>query len=141
MNTTAIEKLNNHISLTQKLKLETIVEFKNNLKLLFENNPSLKEFTMHVNNHEFNDGEPTYYSIYYDDVEVVDISRNKYERNSFVTTDPNRNREIPIVKAVYELFNKYDVLDIYETMFSGEYDRDLTISRNNLDKYIEETPE
>ena len=137
MKTEIIDKLTENQKIASELKLLATAEFKANLTQLFETNPTLLKFKISINNHEFNDGEPTHFSLYYEDVSVTDTDQNEFERNDYGCKDPDRNRSHPLAKAVYELFHKYDIDNFHEHIFGGLYDRYLEISRQNISDYTE----
>jgi hypothetical protein len=135
MKTDIINKLIEQNAIVSKLKDEAEEEFLANLKQLFADNPNLVQIRIHINNHEFADGDATSFSLYYEDVEVADTDANIFERNDYKSSDPDRNRSHPLVKAVFDLFDKYDVSDLYERIFGDEYDHYLEITRNNVSDY------
>jgi hypothetical protein len=137
MKTETINQLAEHYEIVYNLKASAKAEFNANLVQLFENNPTLLKFKIRINNHEFNDGDATNFSLYYEDLEVTDIDLNVFERNDYGCNDPERNRSHPLVKVVYDLFEKYDTADLHEYIFGDEYDSYLEISRNNVSDYTE----
>lgn len=137
MKTEVINKLIEQHAIVSKLKVEAEAEFKANLAQLFADNPTLLQFKIRINNHEFNDGDATNFSLYYEDVEVTDTEGNIFERNDYGCTDPDRNRSHPLVTAVFDLFDKYDTANLHEYIFGEEYDTYLEISRHNVSDYTE----
>jgi hypothetical protein len=135
MNNDIINKLTEQTAIVSKLKDEAKEEFFANLKQLFTDNPTLQKIKILINNHEFNDGSPTNFSLYYEDVEITDTESNTVERNDYGSSDPDRNRSHPLVKAVYDLFEKYDVSDLYERIFGDNYDSYLEITQHNISDY------
>lgn len=133
MKTEIIDKLTEQYEIVSKLKVDAKAEFKANLVQLFADNPTLLQFKIRINNHEFNDGDATNFSLYYEDVEVTDTDANIFERNDYGCSDPDRNRSNPLVKAVYDLFDRYDRGNLHEFIFGDEYDY-MEISRDNLEK-------
>lgn len=134
MKTDIINKLIEQNAIVSKLEIEAKEEFLANLKQLFADNPNLKQIKIRINNHEFNDGDPTNFSLYYEDVKVTDTDNNIFERNEWGSSDPDRNHSHPLVKAVFDLFDKYDVSDLYERIFGEEYSY-LEITHNNVSDY------
>lgn len=106
-------------------------EFYENLKQLFVDHPELNEIEMRINNHEFNDGDPTKFSLYYEDLSVTDKDGNEYERESYGESS-EKSQNQPLIKAVYELFATYDVGDLYEHAFGHEWGG-LRITRDYVD--------
>ena len=102
---------------------------------MFTDNPTLQQITVRINNHEFNDGDRTNFSLYYEDVEITDTESNTFERNDYGSSDPDRNCSHTLVKAVYDLFEKYDVSDLYENIFGDNYDSYLEITQHNVSDY------
>jgi hypothetical protein len=135
MKTDIINKLIEQNAIVSKLKNEAKEEFLANLKQLFADNPNLAQIKIRINNHEFADGDATSFSLYYEDVEVTDTDANIFERNDYGSSDPDRNRSHPLVKAVFDLFDKYDVSDLYERIFGEEYDSYLEITSSNVSDY------
>lgn len=131
MKTEIIDKLTEQYEILSKLKADAEAEFKANLVQLFEDNPTLMSFRIRVNNHEFNDGDPTYFGLYYEDVEVTDTDANIFERNDYECSNPDRNCSNPLVMAVYNLFERYDKENLYECLFGDEYGV-IEVSRNNV---------
>ena len=137
MKTTNLDKLHEILKIKNAAEEETKVEFGENLNQLFVDNPTLRSFSMTVNNHEFNDGDPTRFSLYYESVTVTDTDGNEVERDDY-SCKPDRNLSHPLVVAVYNLFEKYDIGDIYEELFGSDYDG-LTISAQNVSEYMTPT--
>lgn len=135
MKTDIINKLIEQNAIVSKLKDEAEEEFLANLKQLFADNPNLAQIKIRINNHEFADGDATSFSLYYEDVEVTDTESNTFERNDYKSSDPDRNRSHPLVKVVYDLFEKYDVSDLHERIFEKEYNHYFEITRNNVSDY------
>ena len=135
MKTELINKLIEQQAIVSKLKVDAKQEFIENLKKLFVDNPTLKSFKIRLNNHEFNDGDATHFSLYYEDVEITDTDNNSFERNDWSSKEADRNASNPLVKAVYELFNNYDVADLHELIFGDHFDR-IEISRDNVEDYL-----
>lgn len=135
MKTKIIDKLTEQYEIISKLKVDGKAEFKANLLQLFEDNPTLLKFKIRVNNHEFNDGDATHFSLYYEDVEVTDADGNIFERNDYGCSDPDRNRENTLVKAVYDLFDRYERGNLHEYLF-GDESGYIEVSRHNVNEYL-----
>jgi hypothetical protein len=105
-----IKELNKQIDDAFKA-LET--EFKDGLlQLMRENN--IKSFDVGVNNHEFNDGDATYFSLYYEDLEIEGIPKEVCEKIS-------------------KFFGNFDVRDFHERMFGGKYENiEFCVENNKL---------
>lgn len=135
MKTEIIKELAKQQEIVSKLIVDAKEEFIANLKQLFVDNPTLQQIKIRINNHEFADGDATSFSLYYEDVEVTDTDNNIFERNDYGSSDPDRNRSNPLVSAVFDLFNIYDVGDLYEYIFGDEYNTYLEITRGNVSDY------
>lgn len=135
MKTENVNKLTEQYKIVNEIENEAIAEFRSNLAQLFEDNPTLLQFKIRINNHEFNDGDATSFSIYYEDVEVTDADGNIFERNDYGSSDPDRNRSNPLVNAVYDLFSTYDTGNLHERLFGDEYDY-IEVSRHNAKEYL-----
>jgi len=132
MKTEHIDQLTKLQESVSKIKIDAKVEFIENLKQLFLDNPTLDTIKIRINNHEFNDGDPTNFSLYYEDMEVTDTDNNIFERNDYGCKDPDRNRTHPLVAAAFNIFNKYNIADLHENFFGDSYDSYLEISRHNV---------
>ena len=63
-----IEELKNQLN---AVKSELQKEFKDELKKIFVDNPTLDSIEMSLNNHEFNDGDATSFYIGYEDMNLM----------------------------------------------------------------------
>jgi hypothetical protein len=108
-------------------------EFFENLKQLFVDNPKLALITIRVNNHEFNDGDTTSFSLYYEDLTVMDADGNEYERLSYIPKDSKKENH-PLTIAVYELFEEYDIMDLHERIYGNEHSRIVITRSETLNK-------
>ena len=104
------------------------------LKAVFDEYPKLEDFQMGVNNHEWNDGSSTTFSISWDS--EIDCNYDGEEHNDVYPDDPNT--EDPMNKSlalICEIFSQSE--PIHEDMFGDEYER-VCISREMVDIKIAE---
>ncbi len=116
-----IKELQNQISEKTKA-LEKI--FKDGLTvLLSEYKSQIDSITIHINNHEFNDGDPTYFSLNYDDLTLnyQDELGNEYEYEPY-NNDANNKALGLIHKTLVDFFKAFDTKDFYEGLFGDRYD-------------------
>lgn len=66
------------------------------LKFMIEND--IESFDIRVNNHEFNDGDLTYFSLYYEYLEIEDLSEE-------------------VCSKITNFFSLFDVDGFYESIF------------------------
>ena len=131
MNTEQIDQYIELHNKTNALLISVKEEFEKNLKAVFENNPTLVRISMRINNHEFNDGDSTSFSLYYEDLTIIDTDGNEIQRNDYSAEDEDRNNNHPLVKAAFSLFDKYDVNGFFEYLYGDEFD-ELEISRGSV---------
>lgn len=116
MNITRIDELKTEANalheqrkiITQKL----IDSFRESIKLVFENYPKLKSFSIYVNNHEFNDGAETSFNVHYDEYSMflkLEDSTEEFSKEEY--------------KKLYDIFKTFDKFDIFETMFGNSHER------------------
>lgn len=105
-----IKELNKQIDDAFKA-LET--EFKNGLlQLMKENN--IKRFDVGINNHEFNDGDATYFGLDYEYLEIEDVPEEVCEKIS-------------------EFFDNFAIRNFYEEMFRDKYENiEFRVKNNKL---------
>lgn len=121
-----IKELNSQIR-TKKKELKDSFEIEL-LKLLLEN-PELKNVTAYVNNHEFNDGDATNYSFYYDSLTLNFKDGTEYDDCSKKDSVKELIRE-----KFVQFFGLFDVDNFYEFAYSDWY-QDVAFSVKN-DKLI-----
>ena len=104
-------------------KNDLATEFKTELKKIFVDHPALESVEMYVNNHEFNDGDTTYFEIGYEDLKIVvdgeEINRDDDETN-------------PVIESLVHLFG--EVQCIHEDLYGDEYEH-LVLHRKKVLKY------
>jgi sulfur carrier protein ThiS len=124
MNNNKITELKNLLKQVETSKQEAIVEFNQRVKQLFVDHPSLSRIQIRVNNHEFNDGDRTYFEVDYTDSLVIMDS----DGNEYFYDDKDVN---PIVNAVWQLFSEYNADNMHELMYGDEYET-LAITRSSV---------
>lgn len=115
----------------QQLKAlqQQIVEQKKNLKPLFEaglaelfeKHPLVKELNVHINNHEFNDGDATYFGFNYEDLGASfsdDVVLSPYDGDEGDATKQHEAARDEFVK----FFSEFDVDGFYETLYGDAYE-------------------
>jgi chromosomal replication initiation ATPase DnaA len=117
---TEIIELNKQISALKSSLKDLFTKSLNDL--LTENKGKVDKIKIGVNNHEFNDGDDTYFSIYYDDLTLYysDELGNEYEVDGY---EKSKNVEASKLREAFvELFESFDVEDFYETVYGNEYE-------------------
>lgn len=108
----------------EELKKRLKGDFNKDLQdLLDKHKESIDSIRIGINNHEFNDGEPTYFSLYYDDLTVVysDEFGDECEQTSY--DEGGGNPKIELIRQEFvKLFSEYDVEGFYDSMFGDEYE-------------------
>ena len=69
-----------------------------------------------LNNHEFNDGEATYFSLYYDDVILEFNDGSEYKGYPKVEENEKIRQEIR------KFFAQFDIEHFYEDMYGDDYE-------------------
>ena len=121
-----IEELKNQLN---AVKSELQKEFKDELKKIFVDNPTLDSIEMSLNNHEFNDGDATSFYIGYEDMNLM-IDGEEVERewdNATKEYKPN-----PLLESLIELFG--DTQCIHEDLYGDEWEH-LSITREDVLNY------
>lgn len=95
--------------------------FQKGLKELFKKHPTVSDITISINNHEFNDGDATYFSFYYDDLSVEYKAGREYDAEATDKADS------AIQKEFVKFFKQFDVDSFYEDLYSDEHES-VTIS-------------
>jgi hypothetical protein len=117
-----IDNLNKQIfDLKSKIKNS----FHDDLKsLVLENKDKFDRIEITVNNHEFNDGDATRFSLYYDDMVLVYLDEQGEEVEQRGKYGDINSPEMEVIRQKFvELFSVYDVDDIYESIYGDEYGR------------------
>jgi hypothetical protein len=102
--------------------------FLNDLKEFLQKYPDIKEIQVYINNHEFNDGEPTYFSVNWDS--ALFITKDGEIRIDEIKYGDDNKEYKPIVAEFYKIFEDFEPLLNFES-FWGECYESISIS---LDK-------
>ncbi len=107
-----------HLGIASKIK-EAEALFKSELPPLLD---GLKRVEIYVNNHEFNDGDATYFGFNYEELTVVteDELGNEYEYNGYPkkeNTEIDKKR-----KVLMEFFDGFNFEGFYEKIFGDQYE-------------------
>lgn len=108
-----IEALKNGMKTTFKLDLQDLLE---------KHRGKFDSIQLSVNNHEFNDGDQTYFSVHYEDMTLVysDELGNEYEQTSYGDVD---KPEMETIREEFiSLFKTYDVDGFYESLYGDTYE-------------------
>jgi len=101
-------------------------KFRETLKEYLKSNSIINSVRININNHEFNDGDATYFGLYYDDL-VVEYG----DEGEFSGYEKNVSKEIKEAReGLVKLFEDFDVLDFYENIFGG-YSESIRIKIEN----------
>jgi len=116
---TEIDQLNKQIETLNSSKKEIFQSEVN--RLLEKHKGKVGSVTIGMNNHEFNDGNATYFSLYVEDLALnfTDELGNEYNYDSYP------KKKIPELELIRDEFVKFFGLfddDFYESIYSGKYD-------------------
>lgn len=117
---TAIQALKNLQQEIVEKKKSLRPLFEDGLQELFAKYPFVKSLRIGLNNHEFNDGDATHFSLYYEDMDVHftdDVILGGYE-NEGEPTDAHKAAHKKFVK----FFGEFDVDGFYETLYGDAYE-------------------
>jgi hypothetical protein len=83
---------------------------------------TLESVYIYINNHEFNDGDATYFSFNYDDMTVTftDSIGEEYEVESYAKVNPEL---LKTRTDIIDFFSSFDANDFYELRFGESYER------------------
>jgi hypothetical protein len=95
----------------ESLKKDLTKYFLIELGNIFEKFPDLKYIDIYVSNNEFNDGDPTYFSVYYESM-VIKIGETEI-------LSAEEEDEHPIIKELVDLFK--NTQKSHEFAFGDEY--------------------
>jgi hypothetical protein len=96
----------------KELKVKLKQKYEAGLKELFRLHPDVVSIRISINNHEFNDGDATYFSLHYDDLTLV--LKNGEEVESYPKTKQ--------VEKFIDLFKSFDIENFYEDIYGEEYE-------------------
>jgi hypothetical protein len=101
-------------TLVDKLKVELYKE----LKDIFIKYPDIDTVVVPVNNHEFNDGDSTSFSVYHEDLELLDTDGESIDNED-------------AVNELIDLFAKTDIDNVHECWFADEYG-EIVLNRKDI---------
>lgn len=115
----ALKDLQNEI-IERKKSLRPL--FEGGLQELFTKHPTVKNLSVRINNHAFNDGDPTHFSLYYKDGLSVNFSDgvviSAYDGDEGDVTEQHE----AIRKEFIKFFGEFDVDGFYETLYGDAYE-------------------
>jgi hypothetical protein len=107
-------ELQNQIKTQQE---ELRILFKSGLEELFKLDKNIKSLECRINNHEFNDGDATYFSLYYEDLTmtyIIDELGNEIEVDGY----NNVKKEVSAIREnIVGFFKQCDIDNFYEDLF------------------------
>lgn len=96
--------------------------FEDGLRELFASQqPAVKSVEVRINNHEFNDGDATYFGFYYDDLGISfsdGVAIDDYNGDEGEATD----RHEAVREEFVKFFGEFDVDGFYETLYGDAYE-------------------
>jgi hypothetical protein len=108
-----IEDLKNGMKVTFKLDLQDLIE---------KYKDKIDRIVVGINNHEFNDGDQTYFGLHYEDMTLVYSDAGGVEREQTSYGDYDNAEMETIREEFIKLFAAYDVDGFYETMYGDDYE-------------------
>lgn len=130
MNQEQINKIKNTVEELQKSIRDQYQllrqEFESGIAEILKNlkDSKIKSISMYLNNHDFNDGEATYFSLYYDDLRLLTNRGREYDGYP-------KNKELDKVRDnCIEFFKQFDVDNFYEKIYGEFGSGTLTFSLN-----------
>ena len=118
-----LNKIKEKVKELTALKTEIKNEINNSIREIFEKNEKLESVSLHVSNHEFNDGDATMFYVNYDefDVKYDGVEYSAYPEDD--DGDAERTKEvIEISKQIEAVFSETDTEEIHEFVFGDNYD-------------------
>lgn len=105
--------------------------FKDGLKELLLENKQLSQITMYCSNYEFNDGEPEYYSLNYEDLVLHFIDDLGEETDYDGYPDKEDKEKSELRKKFINFFHDFDVDAFYEKLFPDNSETMYFSVKNN----------
>ncbi len=105
------EQIKNKITDLQSL-------FKDGLKDLLAANPDIDNISCYINNHEFNDGDSTYFSFSYEEPVLTLKDGTEYDNYDDI---PNKEHD-KVRKEFVTFCKQFDVDGFYESLFGEQYE-------------------
>ena len=130
MTTTQIDQLSQLNKRVEEQEALVVEEFQSNLRDIFVQFPELRSVSASLNNHEFNDGDATYFSVYYENMTIV-VAKKDEQDEEIQRSDygKDKNTDHPILKELYSLFSRYE--SVMETLYGNKYG-EISINRSSL---------
>lgn len=117
--TTIKAEIANHQNQIEALK----TTFKLDLHDLIEKHKDkISGIRVGVNNHEFNDGDQTYFGLHYEDMTLVYSDSEGVEREQTSYGDSDNPEMETIREEFISLFTAYDVDGFYESLYGDAYE-------------------
>jgi hypothetical protein len=115
-------KLNELNDRRKSLFDELILKFQDDLKSLKdEYKNKIKRIQIIINNHEFNDGDDTYFRFYYEDMTIVFIDENEDGVRLLSSDEEELSQNLKdIENKLIKFFEIYDIEDFYERMYGNK---------------------
>jgi hypothetical protein len=101
------------------LKEELPSLFDTGLKELFAKHPTVTGLSVRINNHEFNDGDATYFGFYYEDL-TLEVNGEEFEGDSYSAKEESETEKIR--QEFVKFFEDFDTNGFYEHRHSDEYE-------------------
>ncbi len=108
-----ISELNAQIQVIQD---EAKTLFKQEVKKLMQEQ-GIASIEIRINNYAFNDGEPEYWSLYYDSMTLTFCNGDEFDGYG-----EKKDQYKSIHNKMYDFFKEFDNDDFYEQMFGPECD-------------------
>ena len=108
-----IEALKKGMKATFKLDLQDLIK---------KHKDKIDRIVVGINNHEFNDGDATYFGLHYEDMTLVYSDSEGEEREQTSYGDSDNPEMETIRKEFIKLFSAYDVDGFYETLYGDDYE-------------------
>lgn len=106
--------------ITQALELAESY-FKEALIELFKKYSNVQAITIRINNHEFNDGDATFFSLNYDDI-AMDFKEVEEGEEADIDYSNASENQRKVLKEFADLFEDCDVAFLYESLFGDEHE-------------------
>lgn len=95
--------------------------FEDGLLALFQKHPVVKSLEVSINNHEFNDGDATYFGFHYEDMTVNFSDGVVISPHDENVGSPSKEHEAARDEFV-KFFEEFDVDGFYETLYGDAYE-------------------
>ncbi len=126
MNTETKDKIESLKEQIQTLKKEQISIFNSGLTDLIGQNSEIDNISISINNHEFNDGDETYWALNYEDITITFENGDEFD-----PYDKNKDKsQEEVYNKIIDYFRAFDVDNFLEMIFS-EYGDNVTLKLDN----------